>query len=345
MGNEEKMGLAEARTIDNTSKIYKIINTIGIYAIVILMLVVGLIIKQSSYLSIDNIRSILQAVSLLGMCCTGLAFFVYAGNMNDMSIPMTMAASGMMAIQLIPYGIVISLVGGLLTGVAIGSINGIMIGKFRANPIIWTLAFNLVLSGIVRVAWSGSQIYPDVVAGTDPKAIAASEVFTSLARTYYFDGALPLMVLVMLIMFVIAQFILSRTAFGNKLKILGSNYSAARYSGIKCERVVMVSCIISSICASVGGIFYASLTKIGAYANGEGYDFRSLTAILLGGMTLAGGKGTMVGVFGGVLALGMLTNLLTLIGVSTFNQWLVQGLVFLLIVWINTNLDRKTGRS
>lgn len=84
---------------------------------------------------------------------------------------------------------------------------------------------------------------------------------------------------------------------------------------------------------------------MGAYYNGEGYDFECVTAVLLGGMTLAGGKGSMIGVFGGVLTVGLLTNVMNLLGISTFNQYLVQGLVFLLIVWINTNSARKLGKS
>ena len=87
------------------------------------------------------------------------------------------------------------------------------------------------------------------------------------------------------------------------------------------------------------------MRKIGSYDNGVGYDFSCLTAVLLGGMTLLGGKGSMVGVFGGVLAVGMLNNVMTLIGISTFNQYLVTGIVFLLIVWLNTKSARKLGRA
>ncbi len=321
------------------------INRVGVYIIVAALLVLGLIIEQTKYISIDNIRSILQAVSLMGMASAGLAFVVYSANFNDMSLPMTMALSGMMAVQLIPYGIVASLVGGIGAGTLVGVANGLLIGKFRANPIIWTLAFNMVLSGIVRVAWGGSQIYPDVVAGDNLAAQATAEQFNSLARTYFFGGSLPLMVVVMVVLFIFAWFMMTRTKFGNKLKMVGSNYEAARLSGINCARTILVAYIICSFCAAIAGIFYTAQTKIGAYSNGEGYDFSCLTAVLLGGMTLAGGKGNIVGVFGGVLVVGMLKNIMTLLGVPTFNQYLVQGIVFLIVVWVNTNSERKLGRA
>lgn len=328
-----------------TGKITDILSTAGIYVVIILLLFVGFAIRGFDYLALANIRSILQAVSILGMCCSGLAFVVFSGNMNDMSIPMTMALSGMVSIQLIPYGIVLSVFGGLLAGTLVGVINGFMVGKFRAHPVIWTLAFNLVLSGFVRVAWGGSQIYPDTVAGNNDSALETAELFNSFARTYFFNGVLPLMVVIMLVMFVLTQIIFSRTTFGHKLRIVGSRYEVARMSGINTQRMIILTFVLCSLCASVAGIFYASLTKIGAYSNGEGYDFRALTAVLLGGMTLAGGKGTMAGVFGGVLVLGMLTNIMTLIGVPTFNQYVVQGVVFLFIVWLNTYLERKRGRA
>ncbi|MDL2236313.1 ABC transporter permease [Christensenellaceae bacterium OttesenSCG-928-K19] len=338
-------GIKQDSRRTDISKTSLFINRAGAYFIVAILLVIGLIIAQGRFVSIDNIRSILNAVSLTGMACAGLAFVVYSANFNDMSLPMTMALSGMMAVQLIPFGIVVSVVGGIAAGTLVGVVNGILIGKFRANPIIWTLAFNMVLSGIVRVAWGGSQIYPDTVAGDSEFAQQAAVQFNSFARTYFFDGALPLMVVVMIVLFVFAYFMMTRTRFGNKLKMVGSNYEAARLSGVNCAKTVILAYVLCSLCAAIAGIFYTSMTKIGAYSNGEGYDFDCLTAVLLGGMTLAGGKGNIVGVFGGVLVVGMLKNIMTLIGISTFSQYLVTGVVFLIVVWINTSSERKLGRA
>lgn len=317
----------------------------GVWILVVCLMAIGFIINPTDYFSVGNIRSILQAISLTGMCCAGLAYIVYSSNMNDMSLPMTIAFSGMVSIQLVPFGIVVCILGGLLTGTLVGIINGFMIGKLRANPIIWTLAFNMVSSGIARVAWGGSQIYPDVVAGGNEAALATAETFNQLARTYFFGGSVSLMMVVMVVMFIISYFIMTHTKFGNQLKIVGTNYETARLSGLNVVRIITLSYIICSFCASVCGLFYASMRKIGSYDNGMGYDFSCLTAVLLGGMTLLGGKGSMVGVFGGVLAVGMLNNVMTLIGISTFNQYLVTGIVFLLIVWLNTKSARKLGRA
>jgi ribose/xylose/arabinose/galactoside ABC-type transport system permease subunit len=182
-----------------------------------------------------------------------------------------------------------------------------------------------------------------MIAGDDSIAV---QTFFAISRTNIQMGefALPIMVLVMIVMFIIAAFILARTKFGNQVKIVGSNYEVARLSGINVVGTIIMVYIIAAFCFSIAGIFLASMSKMGAYYNGDGYDFRGCTAVLLGGMTLAGGKGNMLGTFGGVLTMGLLQNVMNLIGISTFTQYLILGLTFLLIVWINTNSDRKLGK-
>lgn len=320
------------------------VNRLGIYVVVAMLLIVGYIVAPQKFFTFDNMNSVLQAVSLTGICAVGLAFIVYSANFNDMSLPMTIAFSGMVSVQLLQFSFALSILGGIAAGLLMGVVNGFVIGKLRAHPIIWSMAFNFVMSGIVRWAWAGNQIYPDVITENEETA----NKFYALSRTYFGEELglqIPLMVVVMIVLFIVGHFILTNTTFGNQLKIIGSNYEVGRLSGINCARVVFTAYMINAFCASICGIFLASLSKVGAYYNGEGYDFECVTAVLLGGMTLAGGKGSMVGVFGGVLTVGLLTNVMNLMGVPTFNQYLVQGLVFLLIVWINTNSARKLGKS
>lgn len=342
MSYEPKLPAKIDTRVQEMNKFMVWINRLGIYVVVLLLLLAGWIVSPGKFFTVDNMNSVFQAVSLTGICAVGLAFIVYSANFNDMSLPMTIAFSGMVAVQLLQVGFVVSLLGGIAAGLLMGAVNGFVIGKLRAHPIIWSMAFNFVMSGIARWAWAGNQIYPDTIT----ENAATAESFYALARTYFGgDLKIPLMVVVMVVMFLIGHIILSYTTFGNQLKIIGSNYQAGRLSGIHCARVIFLAYLINAFCASICGIFLASLSRVGAYYNGEGYDFECVTAVLLGGMTLAGGKGSMIGVFGGVLTVGLLTNVMNLLGISTFNQYLVQGLVFLLIVWINTNSARKLGKS
>ena len=326
------------------NKFSLIFNKLGIYVVVLLLIVAGVILSGGQFFSASNIQSILEASALIGMVSAGLMFVVYSGNMNDMSIPMTMAMAGMLTVQFINLGFIPALLIGIASGALIGFINGLMIGKFRAHPIIWSWGFNLLLSGIVRVVWQGKQLYADTVAKPTEFAQKAANTFYAISRTYL-TSFISLMAVVMIVMFVIAWFIHSKTTFGQKLKIIGTNYDVAKFSGINCTKVLITAYMICGVCAATGGIFFSALRKTSSYENGTGYDFSCLTTVLLGGVQLCGGKGSVIGAFGGVLAYGILSNTLSWIGLDTYSKYLVQGIVFLFIVWLNTYSNRKLGKA
>ena len=321
MSEVNKNGNTAAPKVDTRkteiNKASLIFNQLGIWIIVAGLIILGMIISKGQFFGKSNIQSILEAVALTGMVCAGLFYVTYSGNMTDMSVPITMAFGGVMAVQCINFGFVGSIIAGLLAGALIGLINGFMIGKMRANAIIWTLAVNLLISGVIRVVWQGKMLYAEDIAKESMQSSA--EKFYAISRTYI-GGAISLMAIVMLVMFVISWVIHTKTAFGQKLKIIG-------------------------LCSATAGIFYAALRKCASYENGTGYDFDALTAILLGGVSLNGGKGSIVGTFGGVLAYGILNNILSWIGLGTYTKYLVQGIVFLFIVWLNTHSNRKLGKA
>ena len=326
------------------NKFSLIFNKLGIYVVVLLLIVAGVILSGGQFFSASNIQSILEASALIGMVSAGLMFVVYSGNMNDMSIPMTMAMAGMLTVQFINLGFIPALLIGIASGALIGFINGLMIGKFRAHPIIWSWGFNLLLSGIVRVVWQGKQLYADTVAKPTEFAQKAANTFYAISRTYL-TSFISLMAVVMIVMFAIAWFIHSKTTFGQKLKIIGTNYDVAKFSGINCTKVLITAYMICGVCAATGGIFFSALRKTSSYENGMGYDFSCLTTVLLGGVQLCGGKGSVIGAFGGVLAYSILNNILSWIGLDTYSKYLVQGIVFLFIVWLNTYSNRKLGKA
>lgn len=316
-----------------------LLNKAGVYFIVLIFIIAGTFISPN-FLTANNFLNIIQAVALLGIVAIGVSFITYCGHFADMAVPVIMAFSGIIAVATLKYGIVVSILSGIIAGTAIGLANAFVIGKFKANPIIWTLAVAFVMNGYIRWAYSGNQIYPDVESGGN----TGGQIFISLSRTYLF-GTIPLIVVVMLVIAVIAQIILTKTKFGLHLKLIGSNMNAAKMTGINVGRTVGLAFIVSAILSSIGGIFLASMAKVGAYYNGIGYDFNAVTAIVLGGMTLAGGRGNIVGVVGGVFTLGLMSNIMTLIGVDTFSQSIVKGLVFIIVVGINAKSLRKLGRD
>jgi ribose/xylose/arabinose/galactoside ABC-type transport system permease subunit len=321
------------------SRINVFISVLGIYFLAGILLILGSFVS-SRFFSTANMLNVAAGVTILGIVSMGAAFITYSGHFADLSIPTTMAFSGIMAVEMLQFGIVPAIATGLLVGVVIGMINGFVIGKFRANPIVWTLAMAFVVRGLMRWIWSNRQIYPGVRSGT----AEAGEQFVNLYR-YHLFGLIPVTVIVLAILAAILHVVIKRSSFGRQLQTTGSNIEVARMSAINVPRNVGLAFVICAFTASIAGIFLSSLSRVGAYYMGEGYDFAAVTAVVIGGVTLAGGRGSIVGVIGGVLVIGLMRNIMTLMGVDTFAQTIVTGAVFILAVGIQAYSLRRLGRD
>ncbi len=339
---------AKAAAVDGRSvgsnRLGGIVNQVGIYGVALLFILLGAALQGAgiinNFLSAQNFFNIIDAVALLGIVAVGMAFVTYSGHYADMSVPTTMALTGIVAVEVLSFGFVPALLAALAVGLAIGLLNAVVVGKFKANPIIWTLAMNYVTMGIIRFVWVNKQIYPDMK--TDDALTIA--LFDNIFR-YRFFNVVGLPVVVMLAMLVLAHFLMTGTAYGAQLKLTGSARKAARFSGINVERVVGIAFILAAFAATVGGLTVTSLSRVGAWYNGAGYDFRAVTAVVIGGMTLAGGRGSIIGVVGGAFVIGLMNNIMTLLGIGTFSQDMIRGAIFIVVVGINAKSLRSLGRD
>ncbi len=318
------------------SQFLALLETAGIYAVAVVLLFAGMFVSPD-FLTPDNLLSILSAVALLGIVAAGMAFVTYSGNMADLSLPAIMAFSGIVAVAALPLGLPAALGLGVLSGLAVGAMNGLVVGVFNANPILWTLAVAFFMEGFMRFAWSNNQIYPDTAPGT------AGAAFIEIFRVQL--GPVPLIVAVMLALFLVAHLVLAHTRFGRESRLVGSSRAAARCSGIPVSRVVFCNFLLAAFAASVAGIFLTSMNKLGVFYLGQGYDFRAVTAVVIGGVMLSGGRGHMPGVFGGVLVIGLLTNIMTFLGVTAFRQNIVMGMVFIAVVGLQQYQLRVRGKD
>jgi len=326
------------------SRLGKILNTAGIYGIAVLFLILGAILQATgtinNFLTAQNMLNIVDAVSLLGIVAMGMAFVTYSGHYADLSVPTTMALTGYVSVSMLRFGFWPAMIAAFIVGIFVGLINAIAIGKFKANPIIWTLAINYVSMGVIRLVWVNKQIYPDVIAST----VQASDMFDNIYRLRFFDRiALPMVMLIILV--IIFQFVLQRSKFGVQLKMTGAARNAAKFSGISVERVIGLAFIICAVTATLGGLTITSLSRVGAWYNGVGYDFKAVTAVVIGGMTLAGGRGSIIGFLGGVLIIGLMNNIMALLGIGTFSQDMIRGAIFIIVVGINAKTLRSQGRD
>ncbi|RDG33429.1 ABC transporter permease [Oceanispirochaeta sp. M1] len=338
-----------------------IINKFGVFFMILVLAVIGMMVSPH-FLSGSNLLNILNAVSYLGIVAAGISFVIFCGQYGDLSAPMVMATTGVLCVEFMRYGLWYGILAGMIGGVIIGLINGFVIGKLRVNAIIWTLAMNFILEGLVRFSYKGTQIYPDMatektyttgfflplMAKLDPHImeldlVSRAAEFNALATTY--PGGVPLVLYIMFAVMIIGYIVMTKSTFGNQLKVVGSSFEVGKMSGINATRTVMFAFMMSSLFASIAGIFMTSLNQVGAFYIGQGYDFQAVTAIILGGMSLSGGRGSMIGVFGGVFTLGLISNILTLFGVGTFTQKMITGVIFITVVAVNARSLRKLGRD
>jgi ribose/xylose/arabinose/galactoside ABC-type transport system permease subunit len=313
-----------------------LLETSGIYLVAAILVIIGIFVSQE-FLSTANFWNVLTAVALLSMVATGMSFVTYSGNLADLSVPVIMAFSGIITVAALPFGLPLALVAGMCAGMSVGALNGLVVGGLRANPILWTLAVAFFMEGFMRFMWSNNQVYPDTDAGS------SGEAFIAIFRVRF--GPVPLMVLVMVALCLLAHFVMTKTRFGRETQLVGSSRAAAQASGIQVPRVVLINFLIAAFAASVAGIFLTSMNKLGVFYLGQGYDFKAITAVVIGGVMLSGGRGHIPGVLGGVIVIGLLTNIMQFVGITAFRQNIVVGAVFIMVVGLQQYQLRLRGKD
>jgi ribose transport system permease protein len=208
---------------------------------------------------------------------------------------------------------------GLLMGAFFGFINGIIITKARINPIIATLAMLGIVRGIT-LYFTSSQMIP-----------INNDAFLYIGTGRVF-GVIPLSVIILIIVFLVAYFILSQTVFGRRIYAVGGNNIASIFSGIKVDRIRIAAYVQSGTLSALAGIIFASITRWGAPTGGQGIIFRILTAVFLGGVALRGGQGKITGVAFGVVIIGIISNGLTLLGLKVSIELIIVGCILLISV-------------
>lgn len=226
----------------------------------------------------------------------------------------------MMASGMDPF---LAMVVGLLAGLAMGIINGIIIAKGKVAPFIATLATMTIFRGLTLVYMDGRPI----------TGLGDHLMFQMFGRGYFLG--IPVPAVTMMIAFAVLYFILKKTTFGRRTFAIGGNEEAAALSGINVTRIKVMIYGLSGILAALAGIVLTSRLDSAQPTAGTSYELDAIAAVVLGGTSLSGGRGWIVGTFIGVLIIGVLNNGLNLLGVSSFFQQVVKGLVILLAVLID----------
>lgn len=294
--------------------------------LLVLVLAVGALVNER-FLTLGNLRNFTEQLAALGFVSIGQAFVIVGGGI-DLSVG---AVASLAAVLLagLPGGnpalFVPVLLLVLLGGAGVGAVNGWLTVWLRVHPLIVTLGMASILSGV-------TLLYAPQPRGSVPFWFEEF-AFGTLA-------GIPLSGLLLSIVFLIAALVLARTPFGRRVYAVGGNAEAARLTGLPVRPTIIVTYALSGFFAALAGAYYVSRTGVGDPHAGDALTLASLTPVIVGGILLGGGRGSLGGVFLGVLLISLLNNLLNYMNVSTFVQWVAQGLVIIAAV----SFQRQKGR-
>ena len=283
---------------------------------------------NSRFMTTSNILNILRQTSINAVIATGMTFVILTGGI-DLSVGSILGFSGAVAAMMLASGVdsIIAIPVALIVGLVVGALNGVLISKGKLQPFIVTLATMTMLRGATLVFTDGKPI------GTGFEA--NSKLFAWFGNGYMLG--IPVPIIVIIVTFLVALFVLTQTKIGRYVYALGGNEEATKLSGISTDKVKIFVYAISGMMAALAGIIITSRLSSAQPTAGSGYELDAIAAVVLGGTSLAGGTGTIVGTMIGALIIGVLNNALNLMDVSSYFQMLAKGSVILLAVL----LDRK----
>ncbi|EGQ8003714.1 ribose ABC transporter permease [Vibrio parahaemolyticus] len=294
--------------------------------IALLFLIVVVSFLNPNFFTVDNILNILRQTSVNAIIAVGMTLVILTAGI-DLSVGSVLALCGAFAASLIAMEVpvLIAVPTALLAGAALGAISGIIIAKGKVQAFIATLVTMTLLRGVTMVYTDGRPI---------------STGFTDTADAFAWFGTgyalgIPVPVWLMVVVFAAAWYLLNHTRFGRYVYALGGNESATRLSGINVDRVKIGVYAICGMLAALAGIIVTSRLSSAQPTAGMGYELDAIAAVVLGGTSLMGGKGRIMGTLIGALIIGFLNNALNLLDVSSYYQMIAKAVVILLAVLVD----------
>ncbi|MEK3917939.1 ABC transporter permease [Paenibacillus sp. FSL H7-0331] len=289
------------------------------------ILLIVLSLSSESFLTVTNLLNILRQSSISGIIAIGMTFVIIRGGI-DLSVGSILAFSAIVASSFAhpdTYPTFVPIALGLLVGLGLGLINGIIISRWKVASFIVTLGMMTAARGLTLVYTDGRPI------------INLSSEYNFIGGGYI--AGIPLPVLVFVGVIALGFFVLHITKFGRHVFASGGNEKAAQLSGVKVGRVEIAVYAISGLAAGLAGILLSSRVMTGSPVLGTGYELDAIAAVVIGGTSLTGGRGRIIGTVVGVLIIGIMNNGLDLLNVSSYYQQIVKGAIIVLAVL----LDKK----
>jgi ribose transport system permease protein len=292
--------------------------------VALLILSVMLSVISPYFLTKTNILNVLRQVSIIAIMAIGMTFVIISDGI-DLSVGSVLALASTINALLLLSGqsIIVSMLGGLAVGITCGFVSGtLIVSRVKMPPFISTLAMMSIARGLTLVITGGMPIY------------GMPSEFNIIGMGYLWG--IPIPVIIMLIAYMIGVYVLNYTRTGLHIFAIGSNEQAAHLSGINIAKTRLKAYIISGFLSALGGIILSSRISSVEPVAGEGYELDCIAAAVIGGTSMSGGAGSLVGTLIGALVMGVLRNGLNLLDVSTYWQKVVIGVVIAITVIIGT---------
>ena len=285
--------------------------------IILVVLVVIFSVASPNFLRVNNLLNVLRQVAVIGILTAGMTYVIISGGM-DLTVGAYLGLSGVALAQLISAGVPVpaAVILTIVLMTVIGIVTGALIVGLNVSAIVITLGMMTVVRGLAYIFSGGLPVYdiPDLI------------VF--LGQGYV--AGIPVPVIIMVIIVVIAGLILKYSYFGRYVYAIGGNVEAAKLAGVSVNKITISLYGISAFLASIAGIVLTGRISSGAPASGTGTEMDVVTAV--GGISVNGGKGSMLGAFLGAVIIGVLSNGLTIMNIGEYYQQVVKGLVLILAV-------------
>jgi len=315
-----------------------------------IVLVVALFITTPTFRQVSTLQNLFQQASLNAIIATGMTFVIITAGI-DLSVGSMQGLVGILtALSLMSPGVVshfgsgamvLACLVGICAGALIGFLNGAAVAWLRMQPFIVTLATMWAVRGLALVITDGSPV--GTVDSDQPLAVMRNTLlqqkFTFLGMGYI--GPIPMSALVAIVVVIVGQLLLTRTVFGRQVYAVGGNAIAAHYSGVNVKRVRLFVYIISGTLAGIAAILLMSKLVSGQPTAGQGYELYAIAAVVVGGTSLFGGSGSVLGTAIGALIIGVINMGLDLHGISAFWQQIVTGVIIFVAVFLDEVLRRR----
>lgn len=298
-----------------------------------LLIFVGIVILASlvsdTFLTVPNLTNVLRQVVVVSLLACGVTFIIILGQI-DVSLGAVVALTGTIAASVMSMtgSITLAIMTGIGIGVIVGLVNGFVVTFFGIPSFITTLAMTTVARGAVLLYTGGIP-----VSGLGKFGVIGQGMV----------GPVPISVIILVVVLLISWVLLNRTKFGRYVYATGGNTRAALASGINTRKVTIMAFVYSGILTAIGGIVLTSRIASGQPAGGVGYEFDAITAVVVGGTSLMGGTGTIMGTMIGSLIIGVINNILNLLDVSSYWQQIAKGLIIAVAVILD--VKTKSGKA